>query len=144
MEAVIIRRSKPERSQAGILECFSLLRARVHPKQTGNREVVALDPELLRQVHGREDCQPTIGCATCIREIVFVLIGARAVLEFAVEEVVKGLVFGDIGLEEIIDLNAVGVDKRRNVLNGLRGVVNLALLEQNLDQHAISVNCNAT
>ena len=85
-------------------------------------------PELFRQVHCRIHSQAAICSAAEAVRVVFVLDRACTRFELAEEEVVEGLVFSDVRLEELIKLDAVGFDKRWDIANRLWRIVCSSLL----------------
>ena len=115
---------------AGMVKCEPLiLRAHAHKLVRGSQWSEYGTPELLREVHALVHRQPAVCRAADVVRIVFILHRTRTGLELAVEEIVEALVLGHVRLCELVELDAVGVDERGDVLDGLGGVVSFTLLE---------------
>ena len=82
-----------------VCECLRDLGVWLHTKKGRNGEVVALDPELFREVDRREDGKTAVSRAASVRRFVFVLHRTRIGLEPAVEKVVEARVLRDIWFE---------------------------------------------
>lgn len=92
-------------------------------QQGRDRELVALDPKLAREIDGGVHDEPTVRCRAEPGGVVCVLDGAGTQLELAVEELVEGGVVVDVWIEELVEGDLVGLDEGRDVLGALRGVV---------------------
>jgi len=126
---MIVRRREAEDGKRTTIKLEARRVRRVEVQQCRNRELVTLDPKLVREIDGGVDDESAVCRRAEPSWVVGILDRPCTWFEFAVKELVEGGVVLEIWIEEFVKGDLVGTDKGWYVLDALWGIVDLPLTE---------------
>lgn len=140
VETVVVCRGESEEGQRAALEGLTERVAGVEAQQSRYRELIALDPERLRQADGLIHDEAGVRRSTERARVVCVLYRACTGLEAAVEELVERPVRVHVWFEQLVKGDVVRLDEGRDVCRGLWRVVDRPLPDALFPQKVLHVH----